>query len=101
MAPKRVYFDKTEVICSFVAGKQYRSINLTYDTIQRIQIEPINERSFFRSIPSEQITIVTGRTPQPIVYKRKANTQYWDEYKQGFTKFAQHNSITFVDKTAQ
>ena len=100
MPPRRIYFDKTEIICTFLAGRQYRSINLTYADIQRIQISPITERSLFRRIPSEEITIVTGRRPEPIVYRKNANRQYWDEYRKGFTKFAEQNAITFVDETS-
>ena len=95
MPIRRVFFDKTEVVCGFLAGKRYRTVNLSYDDIQRIQFSSIFERSFFRKIPSEQISVVTGKAPTPIVYKKSENKSYWDEYKRGFTKFAEQNSITF------
>ena len=87
------------MVCGFAAGKKYRVLNLTYEDVQRIQIDPCKERSLFKSVESEQITVVTGKNATPIVYKMLKNRQYWDEYKAGFAKFAKNNTITFVDNT--
>ena len=99
MARKQINFDKTEVVVGFPAGKRFLVLNLSYQDIQRLQFDTIRELSFFRKIPSEKLTIVTGKRPQPIVYTKKKQKAFWDEYKARFTKFAKDNHITFVDNT--
>ena len=96
---RRINFDKTEIVVGFPAGKRFVVLNLSYQDIVRIQIDPTKEMGFLRKVPSEKLTIVTGKRPQPIVYTKKKEKAYWDEYKSRFTKFAKDNNITFVDNT--
>ena len=99
MARRQINFDKTEVVVGFPAGRRFVVLNLSYQDIQRIQFDETREFSFFRKVPSEKLTIVTGKRPQPIVYTKKNQKQFWSDYKEKFTKFAKDNNITFADYT--
>lgn len=100
-ARRQITFDKTEMVVGFTAGKKYLVLNLSYEDIQRIQFDTVTEMRFFKKVPSEKITIVTGKREQPIAYTKLKNEKFWDEYLAGFKKFAEGNHITFVDNTAQ
>ena len=96
-ARPQINFDKTELVLGFPAGKKYIVLNLTYEDIQRIQFDQITEMRFFRKLPSERITVVTSKRPEPVIYTKLKNEKFWDDYLAGFTKFATANHITFVD----
>lgn len=100
-ARRQINFDKTELVLGFAAGKKYQVLNLNYSDIVRIQFDPMSEMRFFRKLPSEKITVVTGKRAEPIVYTKLKNEKFWDEYKASFTKFANNNHITFTDNTAE
>ncbi len=95
MAQRHVYFDKTELVLAFAQGKKFRSLNLSYDQITRIQFDECTEYSLFRRVPSEKITVVTPKRGEPIVYTKMKEKKFFDEYKAGFEKFAKDNRITF------
>ena len=99
MARRNINFDRTEVVIGFNDGKRFSVLNLQYSDIQRIQFDSFSEMKLFRKVPSEKISITTAKRAEPIVYTRGKNAQFWDEYKAGFRKFAENNSITFADNT--
>ena len=100
MKQRAISFDRTEIVVAFLDGNQYKLLNLEYSDIQRIQFDSIMERKFiFKKIPSEKITITTGKREKPIVYTKKNSGMYWDDYKTGLAKFAKNNHITFSDET--
>ncbi|MBT3272379.1 MAG: hypothetical protein HN368_04430 [Spirochaetales bacterium] len=99
MARRQINFDKTEIVVGFAAGKKYQVLNLSYADIQRIQFDSCTEMKLFRKVPSEKITIQTGKRSEPIVYTKLKNEPFWEEYKKGFTKFAENNNITFADNS--
>mgnify|MGYP007002412265 CR=1 FL=1 len=99
MAVKNMYFDKTEMVVMVPAGKKIINLNLSYDQISRIQIDPCTEISFFRKVPSEKITIITSKHANPIVFTKCKNKKFYEEYKAGITKFASDNRVTFSNNT--
>ncbi len=99
MARRHINFDKTEIVLGFAAGKKYHVLNLSYADVQRIQFDTCTESKLFRKLPSEKITVQTGKYGEPITYTKLKHEPYWEEYKKGFSKFAAGNTITFVDNT--
>ena len=99
MANRKMNFDKTEIVIGFDGGKRFEIINLPYSDIQRIQFDKVVERKLFKKVPSEKISIFTGKRAGPIVYTMLDNKQFWDEYKTGLAKFATNNHLTFEDNT--
>ena len=99
MAIRHIYFDKTEINVSFASGKRFVTKNLSCDQIQRIQFDKCKEFSFFRFVDSEKITITSSETSAPIVYTRKKEKKFFDEYKQELIAFAKANSVTLQDNT--
>ena len=99
MARQQIMFDKTEIVAGFPAGKRYQVLNLSYDDIQRIQFDRIQERKLWKKVPSEKITIVTGKYGQPIVYTKLKHQEHWSMYKEKLAEFAERNHITFADNT--
>lgn len=97
MAQRHVFFDKTELVLAFPQGKKFKTLNLSYDQITRIQFDKCTEFSLFRKVPSEKITIVTPKRGEPIVYTKMKEKKFFEEYKAGFEKFAKDNRITFVN----
>ena len=98
MAARHLVCDKTEIIVSIALKNKYKILNLTYEDVVRIQFDEIAERKMvFQKVPSEKITIVTGKHNAPIVYTKMKEKKFWDEYKKGLEKFATSNNITFVD----
>ena len=98
-ARPRITFDKTEIVLGFLAGNKFQVLNLNYSDIQRIQFDQIVERRFLKRVPSEQISVVTAKRMEPIVYTKLKSEKFWDTYKTGFAKFANNNHITFADNT--
>ena len=73
-------------------------MNLNYTEIVRVQIDEIIERKFLVwSIPSESITIKTAKQEKPIIYKKKREKLYWDEYKRDIEKFCKENNVSFTN----
>lgn len=98
MAPKRIFFDKTEIVFMVVTQKKVVRKELSAKEIVRIQFDECTERRF-GIIPqkSEMITVVSGKLGAPIVYKKGQNKKYFDEYKSGLARFAKENNVTFTD----
>ena len=100
MAVRRINCDKTEIIVMVEGRKRVRMLNLTYEQITRIQFDKFEERRFlFFKVPSEKITIVTGKRNEPIVYTKIKEKKYFDQYKEELRKFVKDNSVSFVDNT--
>ena len=98
MANRRILCDKTELVLTIV-GKRVNILNLPYNQITSISIEPCKEFRFFRMVPSERIVIRTSKRPEPIVYTKYKEKKFFDEYKRELTEFAKNNRITFYDST--
>ena len=96
MAVRHIYFDKTEITVSFPAGNRFVTKNLPYSDIQRIQFDTCREFKLFRFVDSEKITITSSQAP-PIVYTKKKEGKYFEEYKEELKAFAKNNSITMQD----
>jgi hypothetical protein len=104
MAEKRVLCDKTELVLKFndhTDKNKIKIANLAYDQITSITIEDFEEFSLFRKVPSERILVRTNRLQAPIIYTKKKDKQFFDEYKQDLAKFAKDNRITFYDNTSK
>ena len=99
MAVRHIYFDKTEINVSFPSGKRFVSKSLSSSQIQRIQFDKYKVFSFFRFVDSEKITITSSQTPAPIVYTKKNEKKFFEEYKQELKAFAIANSVTLQDNT--
>ena len=99
MANQHIYFDKTEITVSFPSGKKFLTKNLSGDQIQRIQFDKCKEFSWFRFVDSEKITIMNSQTQGPIVYTKKKEKGFFDEYKQELKAFAKANNVTLQDNT--
>jgi hypothetical protein len=98
MKQRRITCDKTELVLSIELKNRYTFMNLTYADIARIQIDEIIERKFLVwSIPSESITVTTTKQEKPIVYKKKKEKQFWDEYKTDLEKFCKTNNVSFTN----
>lgn len=98
MAKRRVYFDTTEIVI-LVPGKQgFKNVNLIKNDIHRITIEKCNE-PIMKFIPreSEQIRISTGKFEEPFVFPKIENKAFYEEYKEGFLKFAKANMLPVED----
>ena len=95
MAIRHVFFDKTELVLSFPDGKKFKTLNLNYGQITRIQFDKCMEFRFFRKVPSEKISISTPKRGAPIVYTKLKEKAFFDEYKRDFEAFAKNNRITF------
>jgi len=101
MAVRHMYFDKTEIMVAFLTGNRYSTRNLNYSQIQRIQFDKIKEYSWFRPIDSEKISITNSTTMEPIVYTKKKEKKFFDEYKRELKEFAKANNITMQDNTEE
>lgn len=103
MAPRRrVYFDKSEVVLIVPGKKGTSSFNVTSSTMNRIEFSKCKEFSFgFIPKESEQITIVASNLPGGVTYKKGENKAFFEEYKEGFRKFAKDNRIPLEDKTQE
>lgn len=98
MATRHILCDQTEIILAVPLKNKYKHLNLTYEDISRIQFDACTERKLlFKTVPSEKITIMTGKHPGPVVFTRENEKKFWDEYKTNLTKFAKDNNITFAD----
>jgi non-homologous end joining protein Ku len=97
MAEKRILFDKTEIVVMFPTKKKFISLSLAYNDIVRIQFDSCEERKLFKKIPSEKITITTGKWGTPIVYTKAKEKKFFEEYKQGLEKFCKDNRVTFIN----
>lgn len=95
MARRRVYFDTTEVVVLVPGNKGLQNINLIRNDIHRIYIEKCNE-PIWGIIPrtSERIRISTAKSEEPILLPKLENKKFYDEYKEGFIKFAKANFIS-------
>ncbi|MBE7041994.1 MAG: hypothetical protein E7399_00665 [Ruminococcaceae bacterium] len=104
MAKKKIEFDSTEVVLATVfkndLGKETPKIlNLPYDQFLKISFEPCEERKLFKNIPSEKIVLKLKKYAQPVEYTMMKNKEFYQEYKEGFRKFAQDNRIDLIDET--
>ncbi len=100
MAQRRIYVDKTEIVFLVPTKNNTARYNLSASDIIRIQFDKsvTNILGFIKS-EIETITVVSGKTGAPIVYKRNQNKKYFDTYKCELEKFAKQNYVTFADKT--
>ena len=104
MAKRKVMFDTTEVVAATVfkdeMGKETPKIlNLTYDQFLKISFVPCEERKLFKTVPSEKIVLQLKKYGQPVEYTMMKNKEFYQEYKEGFRKFAQDNRIDLIDET--
>ena len=100
MAPKRIFFDKTEIVFMVPGRSNVARCPLLAKEIVRIQFDEI-ESKFLGVIPqkSETITVVSGKLGAPIVYKKTQNKKYFNEYKKGLVRFVKENNVSFTDNT--
>ncbi len=91
----RLTVDKTELVYIDTSGKRAAVRNLPYDKIQRIQFRPIEERKFFKKVPSECIEIFASGTEKPYVLKKSEHEPFFEGYKEKIKKFAENNHRTF------
>lgn len=98
MAKRRVYFDTTEVVVLVPGDKGSQNINLIRNDIHRIHFEKCNE-PIWGVIPraSERIRISTAKSEEPILIPKLENKKFYEEYKEGFMKFAKANFIAIED----
>lgn len=81
-------------------GNQWRNVNISAEKIKRIQFDKCKEKiSLFKTGDSEKITIETAAVPEPIVYYKQKEKEFFDSYKEQLEKFAKNNRITFADNT--
>jgi hypothetical protein len=99
MAKKHLIIDKTELIATLLMGNQWRNVAVTADKIRRIQYDKCVEKSLFKKVESEKITIEASASP-PIVFFKSKEKEFFEEYKQDLEKFAKNNRLTFVDNIA-
>ena len=97
MATKSILTDKIEIVLMVPDDKGVKPLNLTYDQISRIQFDPCTEFRFFKRVPSEKITITTGKYSKPIVYTKLKHKKYFEEYKKSLEEFAADNRVTLVN----
>ena len=105
MAKRKIMFDKTEVVLATVfkddLGKEVPKIlNLSYDQFSKISFLPCEERKLFKTVPSEKIVLKLKKYADPIEYTMMKNKEFYQEYKDGFRRFAADNRIDLVDETA-
>ena len=100
MANKLILFDKSEIVLFVPTKNNYKTHNLVSSQILRIQFDKITERKF-GIIPqeSEQITIVTSKNPDGIVYTKGKNKKFFDEYKSEFAEYAKEYNVKLIDNT--
>ncbi len=95
MAHECLLFDKAEMVLIDLSGKRAKTHNLVAGDIHRVRIAHIKESFWFRKIDSEQIEIHTSKKPEPFIFTKGQNRQFFDKYKQGLKEFTQHNKIKF------
>lgn len=102
MAKRRVYFDTTEIVLLIPGKKGFKNINLLRNDIHRIYIEKCKE-TIWGIIPreSERIRIATGKFEEPFVFSKIANKAFYEEYKEGFLKFAKTNHVMVEDTSKE
>jgi hypothetical protein len=97
MARDHILVDGGEIVLSFFVGKNFRTLNLHYDQVVRIQFNKCKEFRFFRFVPSEEIQVVTNKVSTPIVYRKYKELKFFEKYKQELEKFAKDNHVTFAN----
>ncbi len=97
MAQRHIFCDKTEIVCMVMGKKKMQTFNLPFDSITRIQFDAYEERKLFKKVPSEKITILSGKRAEPIIYTKLKEKQFFEDYKKELEKFAQDNRITFTN----
>ncbi len=95
--PRRIFFDKTEIVLMVFDKGKMKVLNITYDKIVSIKLEGFMERILLRKVPSERIIINISGREKPVIYTKLTEKKYFDEYKSGIVKFASSNNITFYD----
>ncbi len=104
MAKRKIEFDTTEVVLATVfkndMGKEIPKIlNLPYDQFLKIFFVPCEERKLFKAVPSEKIVLQIKKYAQPIEFTMMKNKEFYQDYKEGFRKFAEYNRIDLIDET--
>ena len=99
MANKRILCDKTELVLMVLGKKKASVVNLTYEQIINIRVEPVKEFKLFRYVPSERI-VIARKKGDPIIYRKSQEKKYFEEYKQELKRFAADHRIVFHDLPA-
>ena len=104
-----VAFDTTEIVAvvefrltdSFgrKMKKQVQVMNIIYDNILKISFVKCTEKKLFKEIPSEKILIKLKSMSVPVEIPKMNNSEFFEEYKEGFRIFAQRNRIELIDET--
>ena len=97
MKRKCILVDKTELVLAVEGKKNWKSYNLTYDQIVRIQFGTDLVRQWFKKVPVHSIRIFTPKTEEPILYLESRHREYFEEYLEKLQAFAKRNHISFQD----
>jgi len=95
--PKMI-FDKTEVTIVDETGKRARLLNLSYEDITSITLEPCRTTKLFKTIDDERLSFRVRRHEQPLTYlASKEYGDFFQQYKEQVIQFAKENRITFYN----
>ena len=101
MAHENILFDKTEIVMTIVS-KRTRTVNLSYEQIVSVSLEPARERRYgIFPYDSERIVIRTRIMREPFAFYKSKEKHFFDLYKKQFRVFCKENRVTFYDKTAE
>ncbi len=103
MAKRKIAFDQTEVIMAVIMKLEFgkekpKIIHATYDEFLKISILPCEERKLFKAVPSEKISVKLKKYKDSFEFTKMTNKDFYEEYKQGFIKFAKDNRIELINE---
>ena len=103
MSKRKIAFDETEVVMAVMLKQEFgkekaKILNVTYDQFLKISIIPIEERKFFRIVPSEKIVIKLKKYAQEFEFTKMQNKEFYEEYKISFIDFAKKNRIDLIEE---
>ena len=103
MAEPKVFFDKTEVTTEVpiqvsIGKTKIKVLHIAYSKIISITFDHCRSGKLFGPKMTDRISLKLNGKEFPVEIKRCDHKQYFDQYVEGFRKFAADNKITLSDQ---
>lgn len=95
----RMTFEKTEIMAKIIINREIRTMQLTYDTITSVTLEPFEDRTLFKKFPSRRIVMRIKGINDPVIFREAKDGPFFEGYVSGLRRFCKDHRITFYDKT--